>query len=158
MMNELGRLVRRLKRMYAGFWLSAVLLVAVGECFDGWTGGWAGQELGVYAGESVVILLTALCVPLSLKSFVWWKRRFMDTANLPVALQACFRGYLLRLMLLAIPLWGGLLLYYLSWSTKGVLCAAIALVASLFCWPSENRLRRELDMDGDDFGRKGESQ
>ena len=155
MNNPLSRLSRHLKRMYACFWLSAILLVGVGECLDDWSGCYASHAVGVYVGESIVILLTALCVPLALKLWVWWKRRYIDSLPLMQAMAACSRGYAWRLWLLVLPLWGGLLLYYLTWSAKGTLCAAIALTASLFCWPGEARLRRELDIDGDEASSEG---
>lgn len=153
--NPVSRLVRRLQRMYGAFWLSAFVAVGLGEWLDEWTGSYAGHALAVYVGESAVILLTALCVPLALKLFVWWQRRYMDAVPLMQALTATARAYRLRLLLLALPLWGGLLLYYLTWSVKGVLCAAIVLTASLFCWPGAERLRRELRLDDHESQQKG---
>ena len=53
----------------------------------------------------------------------------------------------MRLALLAVPVLAGFLTYYMMLSNKGVLCALIALTASLFCLPGENRLRKELHID-----------
>ena len=52
-----------------------------------------------------------------------------------------------RLALLALPVLGGFLTYYMVLSNTGVLCALIALTASLFCLPGEERLRKELHIN-----------
>ena len=44
--------------------------------------------------------------------------------------------------MLSLPVWVGLAVYYLTLSNKGLLCAFIALTASLFCLPGEGRLRK----------------
>ena len=68
-----------------------------------------------------------------------------------VAITDALRLYVLwsgvRLALLAVPVLAGFLTYYMILSNKGVLCALIALTASLFCLPGENRLRKELHID-----------
>ena len=56
-------------------------------------------------------------------------------------------GVGVRLALLAMPVLAGFLTYYMMLSNKGVLCALIALTASLFCLPGENRLRKELHIE-----------
>ena len=53
----------------------------------------------------------------------------------------------IRLVLLLLPLLAGFLTYYVMLSTTGLLCALIALTASLFCLPGEERLRRELHIE-----------
>jgi uncharacterized membrane protein len=49
-------------------------------------------------------------------------------------------------MLLVIVL-VGLMCYYLTMSKSSGLCALIGLVATLFCIPGDERLRRELHID-----------
>lgn len=46
----------------------------------------------------------------------------------------------------------GFLTYYGMLSTTGLLCALIALTASLFCLPGEERLRRELHIEREEGG------
>ena len=52
---------------------------------------------------------------------------------------------------LVILLTAGCVAYYLMLSNKSILCALIALTASLFCLPGEGRLRNELKINGDDL-------
>ena len=53
------------------------------------------------------------------------------------------------MVLLALPVIAGFLTYYAMLSTTGLLCGLIALTASLFCLPGEERLRRELHIERD---------
>ena len=55
-------------------------------------------------------------------------------------------------MQLALPLMAGFLTYYGMLSTTGLLCALIALTASLYCLPGEERLRRELHIEREEGG------
>jgi hypothetical protein len=152
--EAIKRLVRQQKIVYALFWIAPLLIVAGGECGAwagnaSWEGIYAANSAAVYYGETLVILLTAGCVPLSLKLFAWVVSKKIRQVTISRALPLYARWSLLRMGLLALPLFSGLALYYLMMSNKCALCAAIALTASLFCVPGEERLRKELDIDKD---------
>lgn len=144
---QIKQATRFLKGIFAGFWLLPVLLVAAGEWGGSWTGCLADDVQAVYLTETSVILLALLCVPVSLRLFARVLSRRLAEETLPVALRMYVRWSVARLLLLALPLLSGLLSYYLMMSHTGALCALIALTASLFCLPSEERLRRELQID-----------
>ena len=101
----------------------------------------------MYYAETLSILLTAICIPLSLKLFAWVLYRRIDRASITSALQLYVFWSGIRLVLLLLPLLAGFLTYYVMLSTTGLLCALIALTASLFCLPGEERLRRELHIE-----------
>ena len=134
MEEKIKRVVSRTKMMFVYFWLLPVFLVTFGETGGEWVGAYAGDVRAAYFAETVTILLTAVLVPVSLKLFSWMLR-----------LYALWSG--VRLALLAMPVLAGFLTYYMMLSNKGVLCALIALTASLFCLPGENRLRKELHIE-----------
>ncbi|MGN0047560.1 MAG: hypothetical protein ACI37U_01510 [Bacteroides sp.] len=144
MEKEIRKTVSLTCGLYGAFWLLPILLVGMGECGEYWIGVYADDASAVYWAETLTILLTAVCVPASLKLFSWVLDKQMSKASIARALHlyAVWSG--LRLLLLAMPLVSGLLTYYLMWSGKGILCAMIALTASLFCLPGERRLRHEL--------------
>lgn len=73
--------------------------------------------------------------------------RRIDRVGIAYALQLYVFWSGMRLVLLALPLLAGFLTYYGMLSTTGLLCALIALTASLFCLPGEERLRRELHIE-----------
>lgn len=147
-MDDIKRTARQIKLAYIILWLSALALVVVGELGDSaWVGWYAGRPRLAYVVESAVILLTVVCIPLSLKAFAWALGRWVGKVDLPIAMRRYALWSRLRMVLLGLPLWSGLLTYYLLLSRTGALCALIALTASLFCVPSQSRLRRELHLD-----------
>lgn len=148
MEEEIRCAVRRTKRGYLLFWLLPLVCVIAGEC-DGeaWTGAYAGDVRITYVAECMTILLTALCVPVSLKLFAWVLVKKIDAVSIQQALRLYLRWSGVRLCLLALPVLAGVVTYYLVWSTQGLLCACIGLTASLFCLPGEGRLRRELHIE-----------
>lgn len=115
-------------------------------------GAYADDVRTTYYAETLSILLAAACVPLSLKLFAWVLYRRIDRAGIARALQLYVFWSGIRLVLLALPLMAGFLTYYGMLSTTGLLCALIALTASLFCLPGEERLRRELHIEREEGG------
>lgn len=139
----------RLRVAYMGLWLVAMLIVVIGEGVEPeWIGLYAADDRAAYVLHTVVILLTVACVPLSLRGFAWMMAHRLPVG--PERLGFYVRLSLSRLLLLALPAWAGLVAYYLTLSHTGVLCALIALTASLFSVPSGGRMRRELCQDDDE--------
>lgn len=103
-----------------------------------------------YFAETWTILLTAVCVPVALKLFAWRLTKRIDLVGLPEALRLYVRWSEIRLLLLAVPVVAGCAADYCLLSNTGTLCTLIALTASLFCLPGEQRLRRELHIDKED--------
>lgn len=149
-MDELIRKAARLLRtLYISFWLVPVVVVILGETTEGWVGYYAGDVRTTYFAEALCILLAAICVPVSLKLFAWVLKRRIDVAAMGRALQMYVFWSGMRMVLLALPVIAGFLTYYAMLSTTGLLCGLIALTASLFCLPGEERLRRELHIERD---------
>ena len=129
------------------FWLLPVIWIIVGETGGDWVGIYADDVRTTYFAETLSILLVAACVPVSLKLFAWVLTRKIDKVSLPEALRLYSFWSKVRVALLSLPVWVGLAVYYLTLSNKGLLCAFIALTASLFCLPGEGRLRKELHIN-----------
>lgn len=144
MEQEIKQITSHLKVLFFAFWLLAILIVVACEALDGFTGRYAANPKAIYLGETIVILLTILTIPISLKYYARILANKIDKLSIDKALQAYRKLNYLRLALLAIPMLAGLFVYYQMLSNTGVLCALIALCASLFCVPSEKRLRQEL--------------
>lgn len=147
MEEQIQRTVSLLKRQLFIFWLVPVMFTLASELDAGWVGLYASQVQAVYVAETLSILLAALCVPLSLKLFARQLTHQIDQASLPQALRLYVRWSAIRLVLLEMPVMVGFFTYYGLLSSKGLLCALIALTASLFCLPGEQRLRRELQIE-----------
>lgn len=144
MEEQIKRVSSRLKALYIGYWLLPVILIVIGETGGDWIGMYAADVRVTYFAETLAILLVAICVPVSLKLFAWVLTRKIDLVTLPEALRLYSRWSRLRIALLTLPVLAGFAVYYLMLSNTGVLCAFIALTASLFCLPGEGRLRKEL--------------
>ena len=147
MENQIKHVAARLKVIFISFWLLPVLLIIVGETGGEWVGMYAADVRATYFAETLVILLAAICVPVSLKLFAWVLTRKINKVSLPEALHLYSFWSKIRIILLMLPVLAGFAVYYLMLSNKGILCAFIALTASLFCLPGEGRLRKELHIN-----------
>ena len=151
MEEQIKRTVMYTKICYLVFWLLPVSIVVAGECGASWVGLYAGDVRAAYVAETLVILLTACCVPVSLKLFAWILAKKIDHMSIATALKLYARWSTVRLALLLLPVLTGCVAYYLLMSNKSILCALIALTASLFCLPGEGRLRIELKINAEDL-------
>ncbi|WP_373722076.1 hypothetical protein [Bacteroides heparinolyticus] len=147
MEKEIKKTTAHVKVAFACFWMISILLVISGEMGSSWVGLYVGNISATYMAETITILLTASCVPISLKLFSWVLTRKINIATLPKALRLYALWSDIRLVLLSLPVLTGFFTYYMMLSTTGVLCAMIGLTASLFCLPGEERLRKELHID-----------
>lgn len=145
-MEEVRKLVAVQRVEYAVLWMVAVGLVV---CFESglWAdGAYAGIPKVEYCLETAGILCAVILIPLSLKWFSLALVKRIRRLALLEALGSYRRWSELRLSLLAIVVWGNLLVYYLTLNNIGGLCALMGLTASFFCWPGVKRVMHELDI------------
>ncbi|MCD8182445.1 MAG: hypothetical protein LUE99_04375 [Bacteroides sp.] len=147
MEDKIKRVAARVKMMFVYFWLLPVFLVIFGETGGEWVGMYAGNVRAAYYAETLAILSTAICVPVSLKLFSWMFVKKIDVVTISEALRLYSLWSGVHLALLAIPVLAGFFTYYLMMSNTGILCAMIALTASFFCLPGEERMRKELHIN-----------
>lgn len=147
MEEQIKSVFKSLKVQYISFWIVPLLLVVVGEVELLPVGIKAGSVRAVYVFETVGILLTAISVPLSLKLFSLVLAKKIDHMTFPAALSRYMLWSAVRLALLEFAVVFNLAGYYFTFSTTGALCALIGLTASLFCIPSEKRMRAELHIN-----------
>lgn len=69
MEEQIKKTAVRVRTTFAYFWILPILLVLLGEYGGGWVGMYAGNVRATYMAETMTILLTASCVPVSLKLF-----------------------------------------------------------------------------------------
>ncbi len=152
MENEIKRTGLTLRRLYAYYWFLALLLLAYGESGAcAYEGVLADNVRAVYIFESVVILLTAVCVPCGLKLFaVKLRRSISQCTDTHRALHLYTVWSSIRLLLLALPLLAGIVCYHSCQSSTGLLCAAICLLASLLCIPGTTRISNDLNLGRSD--------
>ena len=145
MEQRIKRIVMYLKALYVFCWAVPLLVGIASEMEDTpWLGILAGDVRATYGVETLVILLTVVCVPLSLKLFAWVLARRIDAVGIDRALRLYGVWSTVRVLLLFLSSLSGFLGYYLLLSNKCLLCGLIALVAMLFCVPGRKRLCNEL--------------
>lgn len=143
MEEQIKRAVRILNISYIFFWVLPAFLLAAGEFELLPVGSLTDNVQAMYYFETSAILLTALCVPLSLKLFSLVLKK-IDRMTITLALKRYVQWSMVRLAILEVAVVIGILCYYLTLSSTGHLCMLIGLTASFFCLPGEKRLRSEL--------------
>lgn len=144
MEEQIKRAVRVLNISYIFFWVLPAFLLAAGEFELLPVGGLTENPQAMYYLETTAILLTALCVPLSLKLFSLVLKKKIDQMTITLALKRYVQWSIVRLAILEVAIVTGIVCYYLTLSSTGHLCMLIGLTASFFCLPGEKRLRSEL--------------
>ena len=146
MKEQIKRLLVIQRSFFIGVWTSPVLLVFLYENGIFQKGIHQGNAQMEYIFQSISILLTIGLIPFALRMFNLNLVKRIKELPLQEALKSYRIWGDVRLSLLFAPVMLGLTFYYLTLNTTGLFCACMALIASLFCVPSENRIISELDL------------
>ena len=146
MKEQIKRILIIQKSAFLGVWTAPLLLVVLYETGLYQEGLLAGNAQMEYILQSVSILLTIGLIPFALRMFNLNLVKRIKELPLQQALKSYQTWSLLRLALLFIPAILALSFYYLTMNTTNLFCACMALIATLFCVPSENRIKNELDL------------
>lgn len=144
--EQIKKLVRILQIQY---WLFISLAIAYCAVYEiGWIeeGIYAGDVRLQYIWETIAILTTVILVPLSLKLFNIVMTKKVVKSSLQVAMRLYKRWNEIRLLMLAIVTFLNIYVYYTTLDNIGGLCALIGVTASIFCLPSEKKLKEELNI------------
>ena len=136
MEERINKTVKYLQAEYIMIWILPIVLVILYETGIMTEGDYAGDARMDYILQTIGILLTVGLIPLSLRLLL----------SLPDALSSYRRWNEIRLGLLVVPVLTNLSFYYLTLNTTGLFCAAMSLIASLFCVPTRKRIWNELDL------------
>ena len=102
-----------------------------------------------YIFQTMGILMTIVFIPFALRIFNLNLVKRIKERPLQQALKSYRIWSDVRLALLLVPALINLQFYYLTLDNTGLFCACMALIASLFCVPSESRIKNELDLQED---------
>ena len=109
-------------------------------------GALAGDARMEYIFQTIGILMTIVLIPFALRIFNLNLVKRIQELPLQQALNSYRIWADVRLALLVVPALINLQFYYLTLNNTGLFCAAMSLIASLFCVPSESRIKNELDL------------
>ena len=146
MKEQIKRILIIQKSAFLGVWTVPLLLVVLYETGLYQEGLLAGNAQMEYILQSVSILLTIGLIPFALRMFNMNLVKRIKDLPLQQALKSYQTWSLLRLALLFVPAIMALSFYYLTMNTTNLFCACMALIATLFCVPSESRIKNELDL------------
>ena len=146
MKEQIKRILIIQKSAFLGVWTAPLLIVVLYETGLYQEGLLAGNAQMEYILQSVSILLTIGLIPFALRMFNMNLVKRIKDLPLQQALKSYQAWSLLRLALLFVPAILALSFYYLTMNTTNLFCACMALIATMFCVPSENRIKNELDL------------
>lgn len=146
MKEQIKRILIIQKSAFLGVWTAPLLLVVLYETGLYQEGLLAGNAQMEYILQSVSILLTIGLIPFALRMFNLNLVKRIKELPLQQALKSYQIWSILRLALLFVPAIMALSFYYLTMNTTNLFCACMALIATLFCVPSESRIKNELDL------------
>ena len=146
MEKEIKQLLQWLQLEYVWVWVLPLVLVALYETGVMTEGMYAGDVRMDYMLQTVGILLAVGLIPLSLRLFSLSLVKHVKQLTLPKALKSYRRWSEIRIGMLLVPVLVNLSFYYLTLNNTGILCAMMALIASLFCIPTRKRMLDELDL------------
>lgn len=146
MEKKIKQLLQCLQVEYLLVWILPLLLVILYETGVMTEGMYAGDVRMDYILQTVGILLAVGLIPLSLRLFSLSLVKNVKQLSLPEALKSYRRWSEIRIGMLLVPVLVNLSFYYLTMNNTGVLCAMMALIASLFCIPTRKRMLDELDL------------
>lgn len=149
MKERIERQLSILKVCFIALWALPITLVILYETGVFTEGIYADNEQMEYILQSICILLTVGLIPFSLRLFNLNLVKRIQQLPLMQALESYTIWSEIRIFLLAVPTLVSTSFYYLTLNTTGIFCACMALIASLFCVPTYNRLLNELDLPED---------
>ena len=117
--------------------LGELNLVPVGELAD--------DRKAEYVFNVIVILQMIITVPFALKIFSLNTKKSLHRYTLEKALLTYHRWSVIRLCLLLASTVVGVISYYFTFNTTGLLCAAITFLTIIYCYPSCHHLRQYID-------------
>lgn len=146
MKEQINHLLRIQTGSFIALWACPILLVILYETGVLPEGIYTGDAQMEYIMQSASILLTIGLIPFSLRLFSLNLVKRIKELPLAEALKSYRIWSDIRYCLLFVPAMLSMTFYYLTLNTTGLFCAAIALIASLFCVPTYNRIANELDL------------
>ena len=146
MKEKIKRILLIQKSAFLGVWTAPLLLVVLYETGLYQKGIQAGNVQMEYIFQSISILLTIGLIPFALRMFNLNLVKRIKELPLEQALKSYQIWCNVRLSLLFVPAIMAMSFYYLTMNTTNLFCSCMALIATLFCVPSENRIKNELDL------------
>ena len=131
----------------------SVLLIVLYETHIFSTGTLIGHASTIYIIECAGILLTMALIPLALKSYhlALVRIAISDTSE-EERRQSYIRWNEIRLAIFTVIVLLNTSIYYMTRDNICGYCAIMGAIASLFCWPTKDGVKTELEMHSEEGG------
>ena len=149
MKEQIKKILTIQKCDFLGIWVAPIIIAALYETGVFQKGTFQDNAQMEYIFQSVSILLTIGLIPFALRMFNLNLVKRIKELPLQQALKSYRIWSDVRLALLFVPAILGVSFYYVTMNTTNLFCACMALIATLFCIPSESRIKNELDLQED---------
>ena len=126
-------------------WLMLVVAVVLGELDVIPNGVVPPHSTEEFKLNTAVIVLTIIGVPVAIRLFTLNTTKGLRRMNNEEALKSYHVWSAVRLGILALAAASGIVVYYLAMSISGVFCALVALCATVYCWPSKEKISSYLE-------------
>ena len=146
MKEKIRKVVGKLKGSYYGIWAFAIIhsIAIMSGCLP--VEETTGDDRFTFIAQSISILITLSFIPLGLRLFQFELVKKIKELPLEKALKRYLFWNRIRLVLLTLPIVVNFAFYICTSDNTFLFCAAMALIATFFCIPSENRTKNELDL------------
>ena len=146
MKEKIRKILSIQKCAFITVWVAPILLAVLYETGTFQKGAYEGNAQMEYIFQSVSIMLTIGLIPFALRMFNLNLVKRIKELPLQQALKSYQKWSDVRLGLLFVPAILSVSFYYITMNTTNLFCACMALIATLFCIPSESRIKNELDL------------
>lgn len=146
MEKQIKNLLSCLWTEYLLSWSVTICLVILYEFGVLKEGTYAGDASMNYLLQTIGILLVIALIPISLGMFNSSIDKNIKNLDIICALKSYRRWSEIRISLLTVSTVCNISFYYLTMNSTGTLCAAMSLIALLFCIPSRKNVISHLDL------------
>lgn len=146
MKEKIRKAVGKLKGNYYGIWAFAIIfsIAAIGGFLP--IKETTIDDRFTYITQCIGILITLALIPSGLRLFQFELVKKIKELPLEKALRRYLFWNRIRLALLALPIVINFAFYICTSNNTFLFCGAMALIATFFCIPSEERMKNELDL------------
>lgn len=145
MVKYIERLLKALKVELLIVWLIVAAAVALGELGVIPNGMVTPNSEMEFKWNTIVILLTIVGIPVALRLFVLNTTKGLRRMNNEEALNAYHVWSAVRMGILCVTAVLGVVAYYVTMTASGFFCALVALLTTLYCWPSCEKVKAYLE-------------
>ena len=144
MVKYIQKLCKTLKVELLGAWLLSVAAFALGELNVIPNGVVQPHSQDEFLLNTAAIVLAIIGIPVAMRLFTLNTTRGLRRMNNEEALTSYHVWSALRMGILALTAVFCIVVYYLVAHVSGAFCALIALLTTLYCWPSEEKISAYL--------------